>query len=63
MDDDKDYNYAGEVDSNNDSDFEDGADDVDDSVDADSENWEFNLPMPRMMSQTDRWAEAEAKRH
>ena len=38
MDDDKDYNYAGEVDRNNDSDFEDGADNVDDSVDADAEN-------------------------
>ena len=33
-----------------------------DSADAD-DDWDVNLLIPRMMSQTDRWAEAEAKKH
>ena len=31
--------------------------------DADDDDCDDNLLIPRMMSQTDRWAEAEAKKH
>ena len=51
---DKDDNHAGDVERNND--YHDSA-----YTDAD---WDNNLLIPRMMSQTDRWAEAEeAKKH